>query len=70
MKAATLIELQQAMIDKVNACHRPRDRANRVRRAAHRTLRRTLMARGYTEAQAQAAAVDAWDVAQLERNAE
>jgi hypothetical protein len=66
----TLIQAQQKFIDQVNACVRPKDRGNRVRRSAARKLRAYCEGLGLPEDQIRRTIWDAWDVAELEHNAE
>jgi hypothetical protein len=64
-----LIQAQEAYIEQVNRCVRPKDRASRVRRAAGRRLRAYLERIGVTGELAHQVCRDAWDMAELERNA-
>ena len=65
----SLIHAQEKYIEQVNACVRPKDRRNRVRRAANKKLTKYLMSIGVTTGTRQICN-DAWDMAELERNAE
>ena len=67
----SIIKAQEAFIAQVNACVRPTDRANRVRRAASRKLRMYCIDKvGMSTDAARQCAIDAWDMAELERNSE
>lgn len=64
----TLIQKQEEFIARVNACTRPLDRTNRVRKAASRKLRTYCIEKvGMSVDAARQCAIDAWDMAELER---
>lgn len=67
----SLIKAQEKFIAQVNACtERPNDRKNRVRRSASKKLRAYCKRIGMTDDQATPVVRDAWDMAELEFNAE
>lgn len=67
----SLIAQQEKFIEHVNNnLDRPRDRKNRIRRAAGSKLYAYCMSIGLGTEQARHVCRDAWDMAELERNAE
>jgi len=67
----TLIQAQEKYIAQVNACVRPRDRRNRVRRSANRKLHDYCLSIGMTDfTLINHVKRDAWDMAELERNSD
>ena len=67
----SIIQAQERYIAQVNACVRPKDRANRVKRSANKKLHDYCLSIGITElAQINAIKRDAWDMAELEHNSE
>jgi hypothetical protein len=65
-----LIQAQRAYIEQVNSCVRPKDRCRRVRRAASKKLRAYLEKIGVTGELQNHVCRDAWDMAELEHNAD